>query len=237
MQVTVIHADQRRVEGLQRSLQLIAIVHFHQHIQADALGHGRQLGHLHVIQRGDDQQHAVGAQGTGFDDLVRIDHEILADHRQLARGTRLLQEQVGTLEEVDIGQHGQASRPALLIADGDLGRDEVLTDHAFARRGLLDLGDHGWLLELGLGDQGIGETARRTSAFRLCFQLGQTHTGAALGNFFGLAGQDFFQNGRHTHPSFSILNTAVNAPSSSSFSRASPVCSASWANSTPSLRL
>ena len=61
--------------------------------------------------------------------------------------------------------------------------------------------------------------------------------GTALGHFFGLAGQDLFQNGWHTHPSFSILNTAVNAPSSSSFSRARPVCSASWAKATPSLRL
>ncbi|MNR47363.1 hypothetical protein D3C85_1664560 [compost metagenome] len=54
---------------------------FHQHIKVDAFGHGRQFGHFHVIQRGHDQQHAIGTQGTGFDDLVGIDHEVLADHR------------------------------------------------------------------------------------------------------------------------------------------------------------
>ena len=237
MQVTVVDAHQRSIEGLQCALQLVAVMHFDQHVQADAFGHGRQLGHLHVIQCRDNQQHAVGTQGTSFDDLVRVDHEILADHRQLARSARLLQERVGTLEVVNIRQHRQAGCPTLLVTDGDLSGYEVFANHAFARRGFLDLGDHGRLLELGLGDQGIGKAAWRLGAFRLRFQLGQAHTGAALGHFFSLAGQDLFQNGWHTHPSFSILNTAVNAPSSSSFSRARPVCSASWAKATPSLRL
>ncbi|MNT23900.1 hypothetical protein D3C72_1593430 [compost metagenome] len=81
MQVAVVHANQRSIEGFQGPLQLIAVVDFHQYVEVDAFGHGCQFGHFHVIQRGHDQQHAIGTQGTGFDDLVGIDHEVLADHR------------------------------------------------------------------------------------------------------------------------------------------------------------
>ena len=105
---------------------------FYQHIQANAFGHGRQLSHLHVIQCRDDQQHAVGAQGTGLDNLVRVNHEILADHWQLARRAGLLQEQVAALEEVDIGQYRQAGCAALLVALGNVFRIKELADHALA---------------------------------------------------------------------------------------------------------
>ena len=105
MQVAVVDTHQRCVEGFKRTFKLIAIMHFHQHIQPDAFGNSRQLGHFYVVQGRDDQQHTVGAQRPGFDDLVRVDHEVLADNRQSTRGTCLLQVRIGTLEVVDIGQH------------------------------------------------------------------------------------------------------------------------------------
>ena len=150
MQVAVVDTHQRCVEGFQRALKLIAIMDFNQHIQPDTFGYSRQFGHFHVVQRGDDQQHTVGAQCPGFDDLVRVDHEVLANHRQGAGRTRLLQVRIGALEVVDIGQHGQASCTARLVALGNLGRHEVLANHAFARRSLFDFGNHCGLFCLGL---------------------------------------------------------------------------------------
>jgi hypothetical protein len=41
-----------------------------------------KVGHLRVVQAGGDQQDAVGAHGARLVDLVRIHHEILAQHRQ-----------------------------------------------------------------------------------------------------------------------------------------------------------
>ncbi|MNH24541.1 hypothetical protein D3C79_844810 [compost metagenome] len=202
-------------------------MHFDQDVEADALGGIGKFGHLHVIQRRNDQQHTVSAQGPGFDDLVRIDHEVLADHRQLARGARLLQVDVAALEVVDIGQHRQAGRPALLVADGDVGRNEVFADHALAWRGFVDLGNDCRLLAPGLLDQGLGKAARSIGDCRHTLELRQADPCAALGDFLNLTGENLFQNRRHTHPSFSCLNTAVKAPSSSSFSRARPVCNAS----------
>src|SRR6185436_9906114 len=92
----------------------------------------------------------------------------------------------------------------------------------------------GRLLALGLFDQRLGKAARSIGSGYQGFQLGQADAGAPRRDFLGLTGENLFQYRRHAHPSFSCLNTAVKAPSSSSFSRASPVCSASCANATPS---
>ena len=235
MQIAVVNTHQRGIQGLQGTFQLIGIVHFNQHIQIDAFGNGSQLGHLHVIQRRDDQQNAIRPQCARFNDLIRIDHEVLADHRQLARRTGLLQVSIGTLKVVNVGQNRQTRCAAQLITFGNVGRNKIFTDHALARRCLFDFGNHRRLLEFGLGQQSFGKTAYRICLSRQTFKLRQAHACAALGDFLNFTRQNFFQNGRHTHASFSCLKIAVKAPSSSSFSRARPVCNASWAKATPSL--
>jgi len=57
-----------------------------------------------------------------FVNLVRIEREILAQHRQVARSPRLLQVGIAALEEIDIGQHRQARRPSRGITARDVGR-------------------------------------------------------------------------------------------------------------------
>ena len=205
MQVAVVDAHQRRVQGLQCTFQLGAVMHFDQYVETDRLGSRRQFGHQHVVQRRDDQQDAVGTDRPRLDDLVRIDHEVLADHRQRTGGPRFLQIGIGALEEVHVGEHRQARRATRLVAAGDLRRDEVFAQHALARRCLLDLGDHCRLLALGPLQQGIGEAARRIGATRQPLDLGQVDARSALGDLLGLAGEDLLQNRRHTHCAFSSL--------------------------------
>ncbi|MNY21018.1 hypothetical protein D3C86_1545370 [compost metagenome] len=175
-------------------------MHLDQHIEVEGLGGRRQLGQLRIGQRRDYQQHAIGAQGAGLDDLVGVDHEILADHRQRTGVARLLQVEVGALEEILVGQHRQTGRTTGLVTAGDVRRDEQLTQHALARRSLLDLGDHRRLLAFGLFLQGPGETTRGIGGTGLLLDFREADDGATLGHFFGLAGEDLLQNGWNAHP-------------------------------------
>ena len=74
-----------------------------------------------IVQRRDDQQDAIRAQGARFIDLIRVDGEILAQHRQRAGGAGLLQMFIGTLEKIAVGEHRQAGGAMALVALGDFG--------------------------------------------------------------------------------------------------------------------
>jgi hypothetical protein len=93
-------------------------------------GNGLQIGHLRVIQAGGDQQDGIGTHHARFVDLPGVDHEILAQHRQLARGARLFEVVDIALEKLPVGQHRQASRADHAVAVGialrDVGRNEIL---------------------------------------------------------------------------------------------------------------
>ena len=78
--VWVVDPEQRRVEA-QRAFQLCAIMDLYQYVEILRLCHIGELGHLTILQRSDDQQNAVSAQGSGLDDLVGVNHKILADDR------------------------------------------------------------------------------------------------------------------------------------------------------------
>ena len=78
---------------------------FHQHVETQLQRLVAKANQLRLIQRRNDQQHAVGAQRARLEQLVVVDHEILAQHRQRAGVARFDQILVGTLEEIDIGEH------------------------------------------------------------------------------------------------------------------------------------
>ena len=63
----------------------------------------------------------VVLQKTGS---VRINHEVLAQHRQVAGGSGLLQVVGTALEELGVGEHAQAGGTVARVAGGDLGGDE-----------------------------------------------------------------------------------------------------------------
>ncbi len=83
-QVAVVDAEQAR-RHRQRTLEFVEVVHLDQHVHAEFAGDEGELRQLHVIQRRGDQQHAVGAERARLVHLVRIDDEILAQHRQARR--------------------------------------------------------------------------------------------------------------------------------------------------------
>ena len=64
-------------------LQLLGVVHFDQHVQPPDAAQAASAPASGIVQGRGDQQDAVGAEGARFDDLVGVDGEILAQHRQL----------------------------------------------------------------------------------------------------------------------------------------------------------
>ena len=101
-----------------------------------------EFAHAHDIKRGNDQQDAIGAHRARFKQLIRLEHEILAQHRQAACRARLSQALGAALKKLRIGQHRQAPRAMPGIACRDRRRIEILAQHAPARTRFLDLGNH-----------------------------------------------------------------------------------------------
>ena len=198
-QVAVVDAEQRRPQA-QRAVEFAAVVHFHQHRQAERQRGGLQVRQLRIVEAGGDQQDAVGPQRTRLDDLVFVDHEILAQHRQRAGGTRLLQVGGRALEEARVGEHAQAGRTAGLVAGGDLGRHEMLAQHTLARARLLDLGDDGRPPGRDPRPQRGLEAAQAAPGLRR-FGIGaparQAAPGPGGGDFLALDGDDALQDVRH----------------------------------------
>ena len=237
-QVAVVDADQAIVQG-QRPVQFGAIVDFDQDVHAERRRLLAQAAHLPVVQAGGDQQDTVGTQRPGLDHLVGIDEEILADHRQAARGPGLLQVGIGALEEIDIGQHRQAGRTARGVTAGDGRRVEVFAQDALGRRGALDLGDHGGIATVDAGLQGRGETARRVGFRQGRRQLGQRTLAPPRLDLLGLARDDALQDVRrvwiHRARPVAIQSMPwVSTTRRSSRFRASPDSMAWSARATPS---
>ena len=80
-QVAVVDADKRRRQS-QRAIELGRVVDFGQYRHPEFACEGLERGEARVVERGDDQQNAIGTEGPRLDDLVFVKHEILAQHRQ-----------------------------------------------------------------------------------------------------------------------------------------------------------
>ena len=72
----------------------------------------------------------VGADGARFHHLIGLQHEILAQHRQMGRGARGLQIVVTALEVIFLRQHGQAGSTALRVGAGQGRGVEVGADQS-----------------------------------------------------------------------------------------------------------
>ncbi len=92
-------------------------------------------------QGGDDQQDGVRAGGGSLVDLHFVEHEILAQQRQIDRVADGAQVIEVSLEKALVGQDGNGVRPGGLVSAGDLDGIEILGDHPGGGRGALDLGD------------------------------------------------------------------------------------------------
>ena len=203
VQVAVVDADERRIE-LQGTIEFGGIMNLDENIEVILAGAGREFCHLGIGQCSNDEQDAVGADGSGFKDLPGIDGEVLAQHRQGNGGACLAQEVVVALEVLLVRQHRQAGSTTLFIAARKRHGIEVGTDDTLAGAGLLDLGDDGRRrLQTGgsLGDLGLdgpGKAARRIFSKTLgglTLQGGFADGGTGKGDFRALGLEDLLQNG------------------------------------------
>ncbi len=103
-----------------------------------------QVAKFVVVQRGHDEQSCVGSGGTGFVELIRLDHEIFANQRHVYGGAHLAQMIERALKEMIIGEHADARCAIGLVIAGKLCWVEHAFDQqAFRRRCSFDLGDEG----------------------------------------------------------------------------------------------
>ncbi len=108
-------------------------MHLNQNIERQLSGVGCKFLQLRGIKGGDDQEHAVRSEDTGLRDLVRVNHKILANDRQLTGCTRLLQKHVGTLKILFVCQHRQASGTMFGVVCSMPCRIKVLPDQTLGR--------------------------------------------------------------------------------------------------------
>ncbi len=175
---------------LQRPLQFRPVMNLHQHIHPHLGGNCCQLAHLVIIQRRDDQQDGVRTDSPGFDHLVGVHREILAQYRQLAGRACLLQVAVSPLEKVDIGEYRQAARAAGLVTGGNLTRLEIRANHPLAGGGLLHFRDHRRLRGRDALLQGPGKTADGRLFRNALLETAQGIPLAPGTDFLALARQD-----------------------------------------------
>ena len=192
-QVPVVDADEGGVDG-ERPVQLLLVVHLHQHVHVQVRGEPGELAQLRVAERRDDEEHAVGPDGAGLVHLVFVDDEVLAQDRETAGGPGGDEVFVGALEELAVGQHREARSPARLVAAGDRGRVEVLPDHARTRGGLLHLRDDARAPGADRLAERLRERADRRGPLDAPAQLPQRGPLGPLGDLARLVGENAAQN-------------------------------------------
>ena len=75
-----------RAPSAQRPFQLGVVVGLDEHVEPELDGEGVQVGEQRVVgERGDDEQHRVGADGPGLEHLHLVDDEVLAQDRHVDR--------------------------------------------------------------------------------------------------------------------------------------------------------
>jgi hypothetical protein len=100
-------------------------MHFDQDVHAEVEGQGLELGGEPVVQGGHDQQHAVRAEGSGLENLIRVQHEVLAQDRQIHGGAGGREVLVTSLEIGLVGEDRQAGGAPLSVGPGEGDRREV----------------------------------------------------------------------------------------------------------------
>src|SRR5260221_10943415 len=182
-------------------------------------------------ERCQDDEDAIGAEGAAFDDLIRVEHEVLAQDRQAAGGARGDKIGVVALEMRRVGQHRETTRAALRIGRRQRDGVEIGADQPAARRGALDLGDEpvapGGERSFERGD----EAARRRRLARVALEVGAAAFRLGGGDFDALALADAGEHVAHT-ADFSLVMAII----FSSACRAAPLSIVRAARGMPSLR-
>ena len=130
-----------------------------------------QAAQVARLERGDDQQHRVGAGRGRLVHLVGVDDEVLAQQRQLRCGARLAQVVERAAEVRGLREDRQRRGAAALVGLDDLRHARARADVPGARGAALVLGDHPDARD---GD-GLRERAVLARSGELALQVGLRH--------------------------------------------------------------
>ena len=93
VEVAVVDAEHVGLD-VERHLELALVVHLDERVEVERARLAQQVEQVVGLERGDDQQDRVGARGRRLVELVRVDDEVLAQHRQVghrARGAQVVE--------------------------------------------------------------------------------------------------------------------------------------------------
>ena len=187
----------RGVARFERRLELHPVVHLDQHGEAERVRDPLQLAHHRGRERRGDEQNAVRTHGAGLVHLIRLDHEILAQHRKIAGVARRPQMFGGALEELPVGQHGEAGGAVGGIARRDGGRFERVAQEPLARARALDLRDDGRIAGRDLRAHRADEIAHGWRLLGLGANRGERRVRFGRRDFLGLDGENALEDVAH----------------------------------------
>jgi hypothetical protein len=142
-----------------------------EHAQPPLAGLVRAALERGVVEGDGQQQHRIGTIRPGLGHLHRIEHEVLAQQRQVDRGAHRVQELERTPEEPWLGQHRQCGRPRRLEAPGRVHGIEVLPDRSGRGAATLQLADHPQRTRAPGAAKGRVQVPRRVPVTRPCREL------------------------------------------------------------------
>ena len=177
MEVAIVHAVTVAAEIADPG-ELFGGVDFTEDVKLESVGGGGEAGQLIVGERGSDEQDGVGAVGAGFDDLVLVHDEVLAEARDVGGGGCDFEVGEATLEEGLVGEDGKRGGSGVGEIAGERRGVEFGADEAFGRGSLLELGDDGRAGD-GAAESG-GESAGRVMG-GAALEAGEGRPGAARG--------------------------------------------------------
>src|SRR6516162_9581219 len=174
---------------------------------------------------------------AAFKDLVGVEDEVLAQHRQFSAAAGCAQILVTALEIGGIGQHREAARAPRRIGTRQAGRVEIAANQSGAWRGLLDLGDQAIaaLGEVPFECRREGPQLRRLGKRGKQRRLGERGLGAR--HMGALLGTDLREHVFHSAVTSASAGALVRMTSPSSARRAAPESSDRAASSMPPSRL
>ena len=156
-EVALIHADEigTRIDG---SLQLGFVMDLDQCVDADAASEVQERHKFALIERGGDEQHAVGPHDACIAHIMGRHGEVLAQDGEPTGSPGGLQIGDRTAEELDIGEHRETGRTARLVLLGKTYRVEPDGEIALRRRASFDLGNDRHITVVCCVKQGPAET-------------------------------------------------------------------------------
>ena len=190
-EVAVVDADEG-CATIEDAREVGGVVEFDEGLHAEGFRDGAEVVELGIAEDFGDEQDAIGTRDAGFEDLVGVDDEILAEERDSDRGADAREVGEVALKVGDVGEDGEAGRAMGLVGTGDCDGVEVGANEACGRAGFFDFGDEAD----GAGAREHGGEVACWHGFRdLGLELGAGHAVLRGGELLVLCGDDLVEDG------------------------------------------